>query len=69
MKRKGAVPVSTGLWQARGSGAAEAVDYACRDPKAKEQAVPLLQFMGQKVYDFGNMPELANIIKVSGNFS
>lgn len=38
------------------------------EQKAKEQAVPLLEFMGQKVYDFGMDPVFANTVKVSGNF-
>lgn len=38
------------------------------DPKIKEQVKPFLNCMGQKVYDFGDVPELANITKISGNF-
>lgn len=38
------------------------------EEKAKEQARPLLEFMGQKVYDFGVDPVQANTVKLSVNF-
>src|ERR1700722_8197765 len=38
------------------------------NPEAKKQIEPLLHFLGQKVYDFGNAPESANAVKLTGNF-
>ena len=37
--------------------------------KAKERVKPLLEVLGQKVYDFGEAPGNANVIKLSVNFS
>ena len=36
--------------------------------EAKKQVDPLLQFIGQKIYDFGADPHKANVVKVIGNF-
>lgn len=36
--------------------------------EAKKQAAPFLQMMGKKIYDFGTSPEMANVVKISGNF-
>ncbi len=36
--------------------------------EAKKKVSPLLKFMGQKIYDFGESPEKANLIKIAGNF-
>jgi 3-hydroxyisobutyrate dehydrogenase-like beta-hydroxyacid dehydrogenase len=36
--------------------------------KAKERVKPLLNFIGSYVYDFGEKAELANAVKLSGNF-
>ncbi len=38
------------------------------DPEAKKRVQPLLLFMGQKIFDFGERPEMANAIKLAGNF-
>lgn len=38
------------------------------NPIAKEQVTSFLNFLGKKVYDFGDTPESANAIKVAGNF-
>lgn len=38
------------------------------DRTAKQQVIPLLQHLGQKVYDFGEKPEVANAVKLTGNF-
>jgi 3-hydroxyisobutyrate dehydrogenase-like beta-hydroxyacid dehydrogenase len=38
------------------------------DKEAKARIRPLLDAMGQGVYDFGEEPAKANIVKVSGNF-
>ena len=37
--------------------------------KAKERVQPLLEILGQKVYDFGEAPGNGNVIKLSVNFS
>ena len=39
------------------------------DPAAKERVKPLLEVLGQKVYDFGDRPGNANVVKLSVNFS
>lgn len=38
------------------------------DAKAKERAVPVLEALGQQIFDFGESPEAANVVKLSGNF-
>lgn len=38
------------------------------DTQAKQRVEPFLKMMGQKVYDFGDKPESANNVKVTGNF-
>ena len=45
--------------------------YICLsgNPNAKKRVQPLLKILGQKVYDFGDTPESANIVKLSVNFS
>jgi 3-hydroxyisobutyrate dehydrogenase-like beta-hydroxyacid dehydrogenase len=35
---------------------------------AKERALPLLNVLGQKVFDFGEQVSAANVVKLSGNF-
>ena len=35
---------------------------------ARERARPLLEAMGQKVFDFGDDPGAANVVKLAGNF-
>jgi 3-hydroxyisobutyrate dehydrogenase-like beta-hydroxyacid dehydrogenase len=37
-------------------------------PAAKERARPVLQALGQGIYDFGERPEAANVVKLSMNF-
>lgn len=39
------------------------------NPTAKERVQPLLEVLGQKVYDFGDTPGSANVVKLSVNFS
>lgn len=36
--------------------------------EAKEKIRPFLLMIGKKLYDFGPLPESANLVKVSGNF-
>lgn len=38
------------------------------EKSAKEKVKPLLQMVGQRVEDFGEEPELANCVKLAGNF-
>lgn len=38
------------------------------DPRAKERVQPLLHTIGQGVFDFGEDPVLANVVKLCGNF-
>lgn len=35
---------------------------------AKRRVEPLLKILGQEVYDFGEEPEAANVVKLAGNF-
>lgn len=35
---------------------------------AKERVKPLLDVLGQRVFDFGTEPAAANVVKISGNF-
>ena len=35
---------------------------------AKARVLPLLNVLGQKVYDFGDEPAAANVVKLAGNF-
>ncbi len=41
---------------------------AAGSPDGVEEIMPLLEAMGQKVFFFGEKPETANLIKLSGNF-
>lgn len=36
--------------------------------KAKERARPVLEALGQSIFDFGEKPEAANVVKLAGNF-
>jgi 3-hydroxyisobutyrate dehydrogenase-like beta-hydroxyacid dehydrogenase len=38
------------------------------EPAARERVRPLLQVLGQGVFEFGDEPELANVVKLGGNF-
>ncbi|MBD2056386.1 NAD(P)-dependent oxidoreductase [Oculatella sp. FACHB-28] len=38
------------------------------NPAAKAEVAPVLDALGQGVFDFGETPEAANIVKVTGNF-
>lgn len=38
------------------------------DGKAKAKVTPLLNYIGKYIYDFGDKPEKANAVKLSGNF-
>jgi 3-hydroxyisobutyrate dehydrogenase-like beta-hydroxyacid dehydrogenase len=37
-------------------------------PEARKRARPLLEAIGQGIFEFGDQPELANVAKISGNF-
>jgi 3-hydroxyisobutyrate dehydrogenase-like beta-hydroxyacid dehydrogenase len=41
---------------------------AAGDPAAVERCQPVLQAMGQRVFELGDKPEMANVVKLSGNF-
>jgi 3-hydroxyisobutyrate dehydrogenase-like beta-hydroxyacid dehydrogenase len=38
------------------------------DRKAKERARPVLEELSQGIFDFGEKPEAANVVKLAGNF-
>ena len=38
------------------------------NPEAKKEVEPLLKHIGQRVEDFGDVPNKANVVKISGNF-
>jgi 3-hydroxyisobutyrate dehydrogenase-like beta-hydroxyacid dehydrogenase len=38
------------------------------DKQAKKNVEPLMMFMNQKVFDIGEVPEQANVMKIAGNF-
>jgi 3-hydroxyisobutyrate dehydrogenase-like beta-hydroxyacid dehydrogenase len=38
------------------------------DGKTKERAKPILEALGQQIFDFGEKPEAANVVKLAGNF-
>jgi 3-hydroxyisobutyrate dehydrogenase-like beta-hydroxyacid dehydrogenase len=38
------------------------------DEAAKKKALPLLNMLGKKIYDFGEKPEAASAVKLAGNF-
>lgn len=38
------------------------------DTKSKERARPILETLGQQIFDFGEDPEAANVVKLAGNF-
>lgn len=38
------------------------------DGKAKERARPVLEALGQAIFDFGEKPEAANVVKLAGSF-
>jgi 3-hydroxyisobutyrate dehydrogenase-like beta-hydroxyacid dehydrogenase len=38
------------------------------EAEAKKKITPLLLSMGQKIFDFGELPEKANVVKIAGNF-
>jgi 3-hydroxyisobutyrate dehydrogenase-like beta-hydroxyacid dehydrogenase len=38
------------------------------DTKSKEWARPILEALGQQIFDFGEKPEAANVVKLAGNF-
>ena len=41
---------------------------AAGDKSAIERARPVLEVLGQRVFVIGDMPEMANVVKLSGNF-
>ena len=48
--------------------AAKLFVVAAGDPSAVERCKPLLETLGQRVFVMGDKPEMANVVKVSGNF-
>jgi 3-hydroxyisobutyrate dehydrogenase-like beta-hydroxyacid dehydrogenase len=68
-KAKG-VLFASGTVFGRPEAAAQGKLWVCLagDPKAKKDAEPLLKFIGQKTYDFGDEAEKANVVKIMGNF-
>jgi 3-hydroxyisobutyrate dehydrogenase-like beta-hydroxyacid dehydrogenase len=42
--------------------------FIAGDEKAKERAKPLLEDIGMKIFDFGIIPENANVAKLAANF-
>jgi 3-hydroxyisobutyrate dehydrogenase-like beta-hydroxyacid dehydrogenase len=42
--------------------------FIAGDEKAKERAKPLLEAIGMKIFDFGTIPESANVAKLAANF-
>ena len=54
----------------RPEAAAEKKLWICTagDSKAKERARPVLEALSQGIFDFGEKPEAANVVKLAGNF-
>jgi 3-hydroxyisobutyrate dehydrogenase-like beta-hydroxyacid dehydrogenase len=48
--------------------AAKLFVVAAGDPETVERYKPLLEAMGQRVFVMGDKPEMANVVKLSGNF-
>jgi len=50
--------------------AAKAALWICiaGEKEAKTKAEPFLKFIGKSIYDFGSKPEMANNVKLAGNF-
>jgi 3-hydroxyisobutyrate dehydrogenase-like beta-hydroxyacid dehydrogenase len=50
--------------------AAEAKLFICTsgDTEIKERVKPILELLGQGIYDFGTEPGAANVVKLAGNF-
>ena len=48
--------------------AAKLFVVAAGDPAVVERLKPLLEVMGQRVFVMGDKPEMANVVKLSGNF-
>ncbi|MDH4205190.1 MAG: NAD(P)-dependent oxidoreductase, partial [Desulfobacteraceae bacterium] len=42
--------------------------FMAGDEKAKKRAKPLLEDIGMKIFDFGSIPENANVAKLAANF-
>lgn len=42
--------------------------FIAGDEKAKKRAIPLLEAIGMKIFDFGGTPENANVAKLAANF-
>ena len=54
----------------RPNAAAEAKLFICTsgDEDIKEKSKPVLELLGQGIYDFGTEPGAANVVKLAGNF-
>ncbi|MFC5284778.1 NAD(P)-dependent oxidoreductase [Pedobacter alpinus] len=54
----------------RPTAAADAKLFICTsgEEEIKEKVKPILEIMGQAIYDFGNEPSAANVVKLTGNF-
>jgi len=50
------------------AAAAKLFVVAAGDPAAIEQAKPVLEAIGQRTFVIGPKPEMANVVKLSGNF-
>lgn len=54
----------------RPAAAADAKLYICTsgENEVKEKVKPILEILGQAIYDFGQEPGAANVVKLTGNF-
>ncbi len=68
-QKKGAYFVASPVF-GRPDVAAAAKLWICvaGNPEAKKQIEPILKNLGQRIEDFGDAPEKANIVKLAGNF-
>jgi len=68
-KEKGAHFIAAPVF-GRPEAAVQARLWVCMagDEAAKKEALPILQLIGQRVEDFGDQVETANVVKLAGNF-
>lgn len=68
-RSKGAAYLAAPVFGRPDAAAAKMLFMLCAGPaEARQKARPLLEAMGQKVFDIGDDPSHANIVKLSGNF-
>jgi 3-hydroxyisobutyrate dehydrogenase-like beta-hydroxyacid dehydrogenase len=68
-RAKGAVYIAANVFGRPEAAAARKLFILCAGPaQAKPKIMPLLEAMGQRVFDIDEEPSHANIIKLSGNF-